>query len=523
MILLSSFLALIIIIQAGVVINANRTVLKEVEKISLVDVPLLNYTHELKLSVVQVQQWLTDISATRGLDGLNDGFDEAEINAKHFRELIIKITELDKDNTSSYKNMSVAFEQYYEAGKTMAQAYIDQGPAGGNLTMANFDDAAEAIYSKVNPLLEEVQSNLNKAQSMQHDAADFSRIFAFWGLGIVLISLIFITFNVIKSIRKIPNIVAEMATADLNKRFEGKGNNEISEIVVSLQIMRDRLLKMVDNISGSTHVLAQDSDELAALAVITNQNIQQQFSETEQVATAMNEMTISAQEVANTIALTSDAAREANDITTSGQLIVDQATTQINALASQIEEASETIYQLEQDSISITSVLNVIKSIAEQTNLLALNAAIEAARAGEQGRGFAVVADEVRTLASRTQKSTEEVNTMLDKLLLGSKKAVEVMGKSKEQAESAVHKVSDTGESLSRISKAVENINDMSAQISSAAGQQSSVAEEINQNIVRINDMSTETLTHIEQLNVSSQDIAKRSTALKNVVEQFNS
>ena len=523
MIWLSSFLALIIIIQAGVVINANRTVLQEVDRISSVDIPLLNYTHELKLSVVQVQQWLTDISATRGLDGLNDGFDEAEKNAQHFRELIIKITKLDKENTNSYKSMSAAFEQYYEAGKTMAQAYIDQGPAGGNLMMANFDDAAEAIYSKVNPFLEQVQLDLLSAQSKEHDVAEFSEIFAFWGLGLVLISLIFITINISKSIRKIPNIVAEMANADLNKKFEGKGKNEISEIVVSLQIMRDRLLKMVDNISDSTHVLAQDSDELAALAVITNQNIQQQFSETEQVATAMNEMTISAQEVANTIALTSDAAKEANDITASGQLIVDQATKQINALASQIDEASETIYQLEQDSVSITSVLNVIKSIAEQTNLLALNAAIEAARAGEQGRGFAVVADEVRTLASRTQKSTEEVNTMLDKLLLGSKKAVDVMGKSKEQAESAVHKVADTGESLSRISKAVENINDMSAQISSAAGQQSAVAEEINQNIVRINDMSTETLSHIEQLNVSSQEIAKRSTALKDVVEQFNS
>ncbi|WP_413699988.1 methyl-accepting chemotaxis protein [Psychromonas sp. KJ10-10] len=240
----------------------------------------------------------------------------------------------------------------------------------------------------MNPFLEEVQSNLQNAQSKQHDATNFSMNFAFFGLAIVLVFLVFITFNITRAIRRIPDIVAEMATADLNKKFAGKGKNELSEIVVSLQVMRDRLLKMIDNISDSTHILSQDSEELVALSVITNQNIQQQFSETEQVATAMNEMTISAQEVANTIALTSDAAKEANDITSSGQLIVNEATMQINALASQIEEASETIYQLEQDSVSITSVLNVIQSIAEQTNLLALNAAIEAARAGEPRTRF---------------------------------------------------------------------------------------------------------------------------------------
>ncbi|WP_413699989.1 hypothetical protein ACLKMH_22170 [Psychromonas sp. KJ10-10] len=139
MIWLSSFLALIIIIQAGVVINTNRTVLQQVDRISLIEIPLLNYTHELKLSVVQVQQWLTDISATRALDGLNDGFDEAEDNAQKFRQLIVQLKQLDKDNIASYDKMSVAFEAYYEAGKAMAQAYIDQGASGGNKTMANFD------------------------------------------------------------------------------------------------------------------------------------------------------------------------------------------------------------------------------------------------------------------------------------------------------------------------------------------------------------------------------------------------
>jgi methyl-accepting chemotaxis protein len=171
-------------------------------------------------------------------------------------------------------------------------------------------------------------------------------------------------------------------------------------------------------------------------------------------------------------------------------------------LAEQIENTANVIHQLEEDSENIGKVLDVIKGIAEQTNLLALNAAIEAARAGEQGRGFAVVADEVRTLAGRTQESTAEINQVIEKLQLGSQKAVDVMNKSREDAQSVVEQATQAGTSLSVISTAVERINDMSSQIASAAEQQNSTAEEINRNITNISELGQETTSGAQETTV---------------------
>lgn len=236
----------------------------------------------------------------------------------------------------------------------------------------------------------------------------------------------------------------------------------------------------------------------------------------------MNEMTATVQEVASNINNTAMAASEANQHTGNGNRVVKQAVEQINKLADKIEHASQTIHDLEQHSIDISSVMDVITSIAEQTNLLALNAAIEAARAGEQGRGFAVVADEVRTLAGRTQESTKDINQMIEKLQNGSRQAVLVMEQSREQAQAAVEHASESGNAFTTIADAVKRINDMSTQIASAAEEQGAVSEEINQNIVQINNIASQTASGAEETSVASKDLARMASELQGLVAQFS-
>jgi methyl-accepting chemotaxis protein len=193
----------------------------------------------------------------------------------------------------------------------------------------------------------------------------------------------------------------------------------------------------------------------------------------------------------------------------------------IEELAKEIGNASNVITNLEQDSENIGSVLDVIRGIAEQTNLLALNAAIEAARAGEQGRGFAVVADEVRTLASRTQQSTQEIQTMIERLQQGAHNAVDVMKASQSRTTDTVGHANKAGEALNSISNYVGDINDMNLQIASAAEQQSAVAEEINQNVVRITDIAQHTSDSMQEIASSSNDLAQLSSNLDTLVSNF--
>ncbi|MBV1920101.1 MAG: methyl-accepting chemotaxis protein [Pseudomonadales bacterium] len=520
-ILLSAFLGGAVILEAGVLLNNNSSILSHAVDIDSVEIPILNKAHALKLSVVQVQQWLTDISATRGLNGLDDGFDEAQKNAAIFKSLIIDLKALDKAHVRDYDNMALAFDKYYEVGKGMAHAYVDGGPAKGNLAMADFDTAAEQLSGQVDVFLEKVIARSSTALKTQKNAAQKSAMFILLGSVSIFVCGIVMVFIIVKAIVALPRIVDEMASGDLTKTYDVSGNDEVGQIMRSLQSMRDRLLNMVAKISNTTQELTLASENMLVLSNKTHTITQAQFSETEQVATAMNEMTATVQEVAINITHTSEAVTEASIETAKGHEVVKCAIEEIEGLADQIDQASNTIHQLEQDTNNITGVLDVIKGIAEQTNLLALNAAIEAARAGEQGRGFAVVADEVRTLASRTQQSTEEINSMIDKLLSGSRQAVEAMDKSREQAKMAVTKATETGDSLTVISNVVAKINDMSAQIATAAEEQSMVTEEMNRNIVHINDRSHDISANIEHTTVASKDLSGMSIGLRDIVEQF--
>jgi len=316
------------------------------------------------------------------------------------------------------------------------------------------------------------------------------------------------------------NNIAE-GEGDLTQRIEVESLDELGELSMSFNRFVERIHEMVKHISSSTVQLGAAAEEMSSITANTNQGIQRQRSETEQVATAMNEMTSTVQEVARHASEAATSAHNAEDESRHGHEVVQDTVNAINALANEIDKASEVIQRLEEDSQSIGTVLDVIRGIAEQTNLLALNAAIEAARAGEQGRGFAVVADEVRTLASRTQKSTEEINDMIGRLQDDARDAVKAIDDSKSQADVGVSSAKKAGESLDTITTSITNINDMNMQIASAADEQSSVAEEINKNIISINDVAEESVAAATQTSNASQEMATLADDLQMLVSRF--
>ena len=302
--------------------------------------------------------------------------------------------------------------------------------------------------------------------------------------------LIMVQKNIVTPAKNLVSDFSRMAEGDFSGEISVHSGDEIGQVAESAAKVQEDIGELVNRINQSVYTLSTSAEEMAHVTEQSNQAMMQQRAETDQVATAMNEMTATVHEVAQNAQLAADSASQANSEVNTGQSVVNDAIRNIASLVQKVEQASDVIHNLENDSVEIGSVLDVIRSIAEQTNLLALNAAIEAARAGEQGRGFAVVADEVRVLAQRTQSSTEEIQAMIERLQAGAQDAVESMNQSRSQADTTRDTAAKAGEVLNSITGAVTNINDMNALIASAAEEQNAVAEEINRNIVNISQSS---------------------------------
>jgi methyl-accepting chemotaxis protein len=282
-----------------------------------------------------------------------------------------------------------------------------------------------------------------------------------------------------------------------------------------------KLKTMVEEIHGYVCDLNDSVGHMGQVTERTGVSVSRQRSETDQVATAMTQMSATVDQVAQNADETATTAATTSEEAQGGKVVMDATILAINSLAGEVDTAGHVIAQLEKESNDITMVLEVIRNIAEQTNLLALNAAIEAARAGEQGRGFAVVADEVRTLAERTQQSTLEIQKMIESLQNGTKGAVDVMMKGKQQADTSVTQAEKAGESLDRIIGSVNRISEMSLQIAQAAQQHSQVSGEINHSVLNINEATARTADETKEVEQASLQLSEISRKLSNIVGQF--
>ena len=394
-----------------------------------------------------------------------------------------------------------------------------------DLKIEQVEREEEELTKELEALLFEVEKFTEKAghKAQSHEQSAIKAQTALFVLALVIAGLLswMISSNVVRRLNEAANKLGVISEGDLSQVMEVDGEDEISNLQQSMQIMSDRLKDMISRINETSSELNMASNELSTVTRKTSENIHQQQLETEQVATAITEMSAAVQDVAQNVNITSDSASDANAETKNGQSVVKTTISDIQQLASQIDNASDVISQVEKNSEEISIFLDVIKSIAEQTNLLALNAAIEAARAGEQGRGFAVVADEVRTLAGRTQESTSEINQIIDKLQTDSQGAVNVMSQSQEQVKKVVEQAGHADSSLFTVAESVAKINEMSTQIAIAAEQQSAVSEEMNRNVIHINEMAKENSRGAEQTSSAGKNVAKMASELQKLISQF--
>jgi methyl-accepting chemotaxis protein len=395
------------------------------------------------------------------------------------------------------------------------------------------DDFDGPLYKTIDPISEKITElvdlQLDVAKEEHDTVIALHQSSEGWFIVAALIALIvssglgwFITRSISNPLVALRSVIEYTATnSDLTRQADVDSKDEVGVTAHAFNEMQVSFKDLLNQINGATAQLASASEEMSAISDQSSQGISQQLSETEQVATAMNEMSATVQEVARNASEASAAAQQADTQAAEGSRVVSQVGASIRDLANEVQATAEVINTLEKESENIGSVLDVIRGIAEQTNLLALNAAIEAARAGEQGRGFAVVADEVRTLASRTQQSTQEIQQMIERLQNGSKEAVQAMESGQQKAQVSVEQAEQAGAAIEEITRSVATITDMNNQIASAAEEQGAVAEEINRNVITVNDISNQTSTGAQQAAAASADLARLATDLQGLVSRF--
>jgi methyl-accepting chemotaxis protein len=427
---------------------------------------------------------------------------------------------------------SQLLQQFLAAHKTMGEAYrrgLEEYKAGGHITQIG-DKAVTGIDREPTQLLDQAAAVIATAVSEASAVTDreaqaaMNRGLAMMGAAIVLtfFALLWsIRRMVLRPMHTVVQQLALIADGNFTQPVTVGSQDEIGQLAQSAEKIRQELGLALHQVVESAASLAGEAAELAAVSTATTDGVATQQRETDMVATAINEMTATVAEVARSAAHAAEAAHKADEESRDGHQIVASTINDIDKLATEIERTAEAINTLESDSENISSVLDVIRGIAEQTNLLALNAAIEAARAGEQGRGFAVVADEVRTLASRTQQSTQEIQSMIERLQKGTHDAVQAMAQNRSHAQETVQQAARAGTALKTITEAVTRISDMNSQIASAAEEQGAVAEEINRNVVKISQVAEESASGAQRITAASHDLSDLAKTLQQLTGRF--
>ncbi len=392
-----------------------------------------------------------------------------------------------------------------------------------NTDLLNNSEAVNAVLNRLMLINNQQAVDLNQQATDQYSSA-FNLVVTLLVIATAL-TLLFawlLTNSITKPIANALSAAEEIAEGNLTRPIHVDGDDEAGRLLLAMSKMQEKLRDTLQRISGSATQLASAAEELNSVTDESARGLTQQNNEIEQAATAVNEMTSAVEEVARNAVSTSEASKNATTSAGDGRDLVQETVSAIERMSADVQSTATLIGDLANESRDIGKVLDVIRGLADQTNLLALNAAIEAARAGEAGRGFAVVADEVRALAHRTQQSTSEIERMIGSIQSGTEHAVNSMRNSTERAESTLNIARGAGLSLDTINSAIVEINERNLVIASAAEEQAQVAREVDRNLVNIRDLSVQSATGANQTSAASNELSRLALDLNNMVGRFS-
>lgn len=440
---------------------------------------------------------------------------------------------------SNYASLSATQEErllYQEFEKTLGE-YLKQQRKTIELSRrydiesvqriinGQMDDLASTMSKQLSQLVSINKVGAARASSRsaeQYESAKHAVIaFAVTAACLTIVLASFLTRSIVAPLNEAVGFAQEIAKGNLTGTIDASGGDEPARLLEALSAMQKNLRSTLELISGSAAQLASAAEELSAVTDESSKGLQRQNNELEQAATAINEMTVAVEEVARNAVSTSQASTTSNDMAHLGRDKVVQTVQAIQAMSVDVETTSSLIEGLAERGRDIGKVLDVIREIAEQTNLLALNAAIEAARAGEAGRGFAVVADEVRALAHRTAQSTREIEQMVAGIQSGTGNAVESMALNTKRTQTTLELATSAGEALEKITEAISQINERNLIIASASEQQAQVSREVDRNLVNIRDLATHSSAGADQTSAASQELSRLAVNLNSMVARF--
>ncbi|MTI80988.1 MAG: HAMP domain-containing protein [Firmicutes bacterium] len=458
---------------------------------------------DMRFSIIQVQQWLTDTSAT----GDAEGFGKAEEYAKQFRSQAKNLQENDLDNTEVIKQILNEFEPYYDTGKRMADAYVYEGREAGNAIMPEFDSVAEQLTAKINNYVssneQEMDSTL-EATIAEMNAVKTQLIVVIGIISMILISGCLLLIR--KTIPPLNNLQKSMddihaGEGDLTKRIPTTGNDEIVQVAKSFNSIMDNFHSIISRINTNSDSLSNHSHELASSS-------EEVTATMEEVASVTNEVFTTSSQSAENLEKAVQDSQKVYNTAEDGNKAVKETVEKMNSISQVSQDVAKAIRNLGDQSSHIGEIISTITNIAEQTNLLALNAAIEAARAGEHGKGFAVVAEEVRNLAEQSAKASNEITELINKIQFGVGEAVNVIEDSVTEVDEGVQVANNAGVALDEITKAVE-LN-------------TRVIKDSTNGAVQVNDGMQQISASNEQITATTEQVSSTAQELANIAEELN-
>ncbi|MGE9836824.1 methyl-accepting chemotaxis protein [Pseudomonas sp. UM16] len=502
--------------QAGVFIEtSSMPSITNVDKLTQLTLRLRTLSYRLLLN----REDDTVQNTLKLFDQRNQQIDETR---KAYEPLITSAPE-----RAAYNDYVQLLNQYRQLESRMRQA-SQSNDLETLRSLVNRDvlDNSEKINGVMDQLVSintEQTRQINQTAAEQYsDAVTLVISLLLTATALTLICALLLTRSIVKPISEALQVAERIAEGDLTRSIETQGQDEAARLLQAMAKMQNKLRDTLQLIAGSATQLASAAEELNSVTDESARGLQQQNNEIEQAATAVTEMTSAVEEVARNAVSTSEASKEATRSAGDGRDLVLETVNAIERMSVDVQGTAKLIGNLAEESRDIGKVLDVIRGLADQTNLLALNAAIEAARAGEAGRGFAVVADEVRALAHRTQQSTSEIERMVGSIQGGTEQAVNSMRNSTERAESTLNIARGAGLALDTITGAVTEINERNLVIASAAEEQAQVAREVDRNLVNINDLSVQSATGANQTSAASAELSRLAVDLSGLVARFS-